>query len=792
MLVTTSVPEFDGLSEVTGFGDATRISIVDETPGDPTFGKVIGGFDPSNVAGTNVAANWTDSFGNFSIPVNAGEFTTNGLKTIEVYATDNAGSKGNVITLQFTLAVTGISAPMPPVTPTLELAPYDVTGAPGYTNIAMPNLIGVTTPGATVELLQANGQPFSPLVTTSADPVTGTFTLTFPNPTNQQGLITVEADASNSNGTSGDGSTSFTIILGKPAAPTNFSLDPSDDTGVKGDDITATRQPHFIGTTAPGAIVELFEVGKSTIWATTTANSNGNFSVQLPFVLTNGQISLYVESTNLAGTLSAPSNTLTVTIVSVASDYNGDSYSDPALYSRDTTTNQGLWLVQATTPAGGGTPPAIWFSSGTAFGPANVIPFQGDFDGDGKADLAYYEPSNATWYMDDSTGGLSSFVLGTSNSSVPVVGYFDANAPEEAAVYTVVNGQGVWTIASGITPRTVTFGLAGDIPEPGDYTGVGYDELAVYRPSTGQFLVQVPGPNGTTTTDTISIPGIGVGTPDLSSLVPVPGAYDNQTYFTDNKPERTEAAVYDPITGVYTILGPNGVDTPAPTFKPGDIPAPADYYGNGSTQAVVFRPSTGQFIGAGGVVIATFGQAGDIPLAAPLSYRMPSSDPPPTGTTGTGTTGTGSTGTGSTGTGSTGTGSTGTGSTGTGLIGTGTTGTSSTTTGTGSTTSTPPPAQSPGSGTSHPVKVSHKKTVKPKPKPKPVHHKKPTVHVKKTVQHHAAKPKVRVTTHPATKVVMTSTLSSAPAKLAANAVDLALEDIHVNLRRSSSEKKRPG
>ena len=69
---------------------------------------------------------------------------------------------------------------------------------------------------------------------------------------------------------------------------------------------------------------------------------------------------------------------------------------------------------------------------------------------------------------------------------------------------------------------TVTFGQTGDIPVPGDYTGVGYDELAVYRPSTGQFLVLVPGANGTTTTETISIPGISVRR-DLSSLVPVPG-----------------------------------------------------------------------------------------------------------------------------------------------------------------------------------------------------------------------------------------------------------------------------
>ena len=423
-----------------------------------------------------------------------------------------------------------------------------------------------------------------------------------------------------------------------------------------GDNITADREPQFIGTTQPNATVELFEVGQNTVWATATADVNGHFSVQLPFSLTNGQISLYVEVVDLAGNTSNPSNTLTLTITSVTSDYTGDGYSDPALYSRNTTTNQGQWLVQATTPPGGATPP-IWFTSPLSFGPANVIPFQGDFDGDGKADLAYYQPSTATWEVDDSLRGISSFTQGTPNSSVPVVGYFDANGPDEMAVFTIVNGQGVWSIASAISPRTVTFGQTGDIPEPGDYNGLGYDQLAVYRPSTGQFLVLEP--NGTT--ETLNL-GVG-NSPDLSSLVPVPGAYDNLTYFTNNQPERTEAAVYNPIAGVFTILGPNNSPYTVTGFSAGDIPAPADYLGDGSTQPVVFRPSTGQFVGAGGAIIATFGQSGDIPLAAPLSYRMPSSSPPTTTTGGGGTTGTGTTGTGTTGTGTTGTGSSSSGST---------------------------------------------------------------------------------------------------------------------------------
>ena len=66
-LVTSSQPIIDGLSEITGFGNATRITIVDETKGDATFGQIIGGFDPAKLASTNVAANWTDAFGNFSV-----------------------------------------------------------------------------------------------------------------------------------------------------------------------------------------------------------------------------------------------------------------------------------------------------------------------------------------------------------------------------------------------------------------------------------------------------------------------------------------------------------------------------------------------------------------------------------------------------------------------------------------------------------------------------------------------------------------------------------------------------
>ena len=189
--------------------------------------------------------------------------------------------------------------------------------------------------------------------------------------------------------------------------------------------------------------------------------------------------------------------------------------------------------------------------------------------------------------------------------------------------------MGQWTISSltsgAQTP--IQFGLPGDIPAVGDYDGVGHDELAVYRPSTGQFIVYEGAGNQV---ETISIPGL---TPS-ASLVPVPAQYNNQYDFAHGLPYKTDAAVFNPSTGTYTIAGPTGVQTV--TFNAGDIPVPADYAGTGSIQPAVYRPSTGQFIeknsaGTADTVVATFSDlpaAGVVPVGAPLSYLVPTATSP--------------------------------------------------------------------------------------------------------------------------------------------------------------------
>jgi subtilisin-like proprotein convertase family protein len=114
-IVTTAAPAIDGTSEITAFGNATWISIYDETPGDSTYGQVIGGFDPRQYALgkgiTPTAANATDTRGNFAIPISA--FTVNSVQFTGTLTAGSAVVTGlaNVKGLVVGQGVTGTGIP---------------------------------------------------------------------------------------------------------------------------------------------------------------------------------------------------------------------------------------------------------------------------------------------------------------------------------------------------------------------------------------------------------------------------------------------------------------------------------------------------------------------------------------------------------------------------------------------------------------------------------------------------------------------------------------------------------
>lgn len=74
------------------------------------------------------------------------------------------------------------------------------------------------------------------------------------------------------------------------------------------------------------------------------------------------------------------------------------------------------------------------------------IPQPGDYDGDGRVDMAVYRPSTGSWYV----------LLSSTNNTTFI---------------------------------TVRWGTSTDTPVAGDYQGQGRTQPTVYRPSTGEWFV---------------------------------------------------------------------------------------------------------------------------------------------------------------------------------------------------------------------------------------------------------------------------------------------------------------
>jgi hypothetical protein len=202
-----------------------------------------------------------------------------------------------------------------------------------------------------------------------------------------------------------------------------------------------------------------------------------------------------------------------------------------------------------------------------------------DFEGTGKAQIAYFSTADAQWYRLGASGGFSMGRFGATNyTDIPVPGDYLGLGSSQLAVFRPSTAQ--WFVLSPTGSRLLgTFGAPnlGDIPVPGDYLGLGYTQMAVFRPSTAQWFVLSP--TGSRLLGTF-------GAANLFDI-PVPGDYDGTG--------RTQLAVFRPSTAQWFVLGASGSRLLG-TFGGAnylDIPAPADYDGIGRTQLAVYRPSTG-------------------------------------------------------------------------------------------------------------------------------------------------------------------------------------------------------
>ncbi|HEX9960631.1 MAG TPA: FG-GAP-like repeat-containing protein, partial [Pyrinomonadaceae bacterium] len=188
----------------------------------------------------------------------------------------------------------------------------------------------------------------------------------------------------------------------------------------------------------------------------------------------------------------------------VVGDWDGDGKADLAVYRNGVNNGQSYFFYRPSSQ------PAVDFVT-LYWGIGGDAPVRGDYDGDGRLDAAVFRPADATWYILQSSNSQYRYEQWGLPTDKFVPADYDGDAKTDLAVFR----DGTWYIkqSSNNQQRFENFGLGSDAPVPADYDGDGRADIAVFRDgmwylrqSTGGFSAQQFG---------------------LSTDVPVPGAYIN-------------------------------------------------------------------------------------------------------------------------------------------------------------------------------------------------------------------------------------------------------------------------
>ena len=257
-----------------------------------------------------------------------------------------------------------------------------------------------------------------------------------------------------------------------------------------------------------------------------------------------------------------------------------------------------------------------------------------DFDGDGREDLSILRfptvnppaLAQATYWNSNSTSGVFVANFGDANTDFPIPGDYDGDGKDDLALYRTAGGAGANTVififrSSDNTVQAFNFGLTGDRPVCRDYDGDGITDVAIFRPgATAGTQAQWWIRRSTTLSNLVigfGTTGDGVNTGDE----PIPGDYDGDGKF--------DLAVYrrGGLVPNNSFIIRRSSDSVVTYQQFGDFNTdfvlPGDYDGDGKYDLAIARTgtlSTSPLVwwilqsSNGQVRVQTFGRSSDTPV----------------------------------------------------------------------------------------------------------------------------------------------------------------------------------